>query len=233
MKERNCEFTLIELLVVIAIIAILASLLVPGLNMARRTAQTSVCGGNMRQVGMGGTEYSIDNADFLPMCFDTANSQWWRTLFRAGYFANMVRPPKSEGLPWGSAERKTIFQCPGLTDYVNAFYDYGYFVAYGSPHGVMGRGYALGLGYPQEGRFKKFKDFRTPAQTVLLFDAKMHSNWAFCGVNYAAFWGDPAELLANIRFSHPGVSRFLFADMHSETGNGMNLMNATAFPVPW
>lgn len=51
--QREKGFTLVELLVVIAIIALLLSVLLPALNLAREQARAVICGNNARQLGIG------------------------------------------------------------------------------------------------------------------------------------------------------------------------------------
>lgn len=65
-SKKNKFFTLIELLMVIGIIAILASLLLPGLRKAKNSAQRIACLGKQRQIASGIFMYTSDNNDILP-----------------------------------------------------------------------------------------------------------------------------------------------------------------------
>ena len=63
--HRRRAFSLIELLVVIAIIAILISLLLPGLCMARGAGTSAVCQSNMRSFATGNYTYATDSRGWL------------------------------------------------------------------------------------------------------------------------------------------------------------------------
>ena len=74
-------FTLIELLVVIAIVAILASLLLPGMARARDGAHRVVCQSNMKQLMLGWMLYEEETGRLAPtasgaLSGDPTNPGW-------------------------------------------------------------------------------------------------------------------------------------------------------------
>lgn len=65
---KKAGFTLIELLVVIAIIALLLSIVVPGLNMAKQKAASAACLSNLRQMSIAWYMYQEDNDGKIMSC---------------------------------------------------------------------------------------------------------------------------------------------------------------------
>ena len=67
-RKRRCpefsSFTLIEMLIVVAIIAILAGMLLPALNQAKRTAQRVVCINNFKQLNLIDLHYAGNYGDY-------------------------------------------------------------------------------------------------------------------------------------------------------------------------
>jgi len=71
-ERQNCAFTLIELLVVITIIAILAALLLPALEGARKRSKRAVCAGNVKQIGAAFHMFKQEHDDRLPAAVPVA-----------------------------------------------------------------------------------------------------------------------------------------------------------------
>ena len=59
-------FTIIELLVTISIVALLMSIMMPGLKAARESANRIQCSSNLRQIGLAIYLYAFQNGEHLP-----------------------------------------------------------------------------------------------------------------------------------------------------------------------
>lgn len=117
------RFTLIELLVVIAIIAILASLLLPSLNMARNKAKSLNCTNVLKQISLAKVSYAGDcNGRWTPLRLNIGGTSraWSYTLNYYGYLKAAT-----------SYNDKNIFACPfhieaARSDYKGQIRSYAY-----------------------------------------------------------------------------------------------------------
>jgi prepilin-type N-terminal cleavage/methylation domain-containing protein/prepilin-type processing-associated H-X9-DG protein len=93
MKPRKSAFTLIELLVVISIIALLVSILLPALQMAKRKAGGAVCLVHQKGIALAWVMYAQDNKDLM-----VGSSVEWRPelIANGSYKINWVYKPEDE-----------------------------------------------------------------------------------------------------------------------------------------
>jgi prepilin-type N-terminal cleavage/methylation domain-containing protein len=111
-------FTLMELLVVIAILGTLAALLLPALAGARRKAQRTVCGNNLRQIALAVRMYSDDSSDAAPSPGPASSTS---TNIETLYVAYKTLIKNYVGAQNSSSPRDTLFQCPADTFYPTWF----------------------------------------------------------------------------------------------------------------
>ena len=129
-KNRFRAFTLIELLVVIAIIALLLSILVPSLRLAKEKARAVVCRSNLKQWGLIFALYTqANNESFMPGTMEDGYTP-------DGLWVDPLRPY------FGTGSSKDVRLCPSTSlDKSNPFLR-----AWSLPANIVENGYSSSYG---------------------------------------------------------------------------------------
>lgn len=237
--KKRAAFTLIELLVVIAIIAILLSVLIPALDVAKKQATAIICLGNVKALANGWYLYGEDN-DYWVMDGDTCDRDQAGANIKTGWTTypgttravhNFVSAPQDElgnernnsledktrgfekGAVWPYAETPKVYHCPSDKRYL--------FAAHGPGGGIGGyRSYSLGAVYSLrssggEGlcRVDKLNQIVSPAEKFTWLEEMDGFGWNHRTWNMDLEnpnWIDPFAIWHNER------STFGFADGHAE-----------------
>ena len=116
---RCRAFTLIELLVVVAVIGILASLLMPAIIRAMKTAESANCKSNLDQIHAAMMNYAQDNDSFIPPLNTGAPSLewdppkiWWKLLDPYTREREVLRCPAKKRTKIGYSMNHRVFCAP-------------------------------------------------------------------------------------------------------------------------
>lgn len=209
-------FTLTELLTVIAIIGVLAAIIIPVVGKVRQTINQTTCASNLRQIGVGLSNFAADNRGALPgyekikdkdgefyALVRAASPQWYVDN------GNPTRALSSQlidhlGTNRGKASTgiARIFVCPSSPSAADAVPNASYYLGVR----VMTSGGTLKRPFAYNGtRSLKFNEIASPAKAVALFDldAKILSS-----LSQGAISGAPADCV------HGATRNVLYFDGH-------------------
>ena len=127
MKNKK-GFTLIEMLVVIAIIALLAALIVPGVNRSLERARAGKCANQMRQFYQGMIMYANDNNGRLPSVMSESGMSYtdpvsgerisgrflWPGTWPFAIAEYLGYPDIQLGVRINTPRKNTVFECPSF-----------------------------------------------------------------------------------------------------------------------
>lgn len=117
-KKQTSGFTLVELLVVISIIALLISIFIPSLNLAKENARSIYCLNNLRQMAIAAHSYCYGNNDYFPLAYFTekkGNIRYYHSWDFTSYKDWSSVPAKefiTAGILWQGQTIEKIQQCP-------------------------------------------------------------------------------------------------------------------------
>ena len=230
----------------IAIIAILAALLLPSLQKARRKAQQASCASNLKQVGVLFQGYGDSFKGYLPVTYQCECGRYWSNILYVtmqlnttliGEFGNCYLGHPGYNNPLGycnegcTAEKGTVFHCPSQISGAegnNAGGNMKYPVSYG----MNPFGYTAGWTTVNS---RKMSWVRHPSEAMLAMDAGhlLLEFWTLRDMLTLAQRGAPTPFLSNNGDVHNGGANVLYVDGHVGYANYSRLFNDQPTTTIW
>lgn len=186
-------FTLIELLVVIAIISILATILLPALDQAKKQAQTLSCMTTLRSHSQAFAYYANDNEDWYPI-YHYYNAWFLKLLPYLELGENL------SGYSFSGQTAISSFHCPMNPEprYISR-----HTINYGMNQGGYNAVFNRGLSYCRRA------DILHPADTVVEADSTGRFETT---PNNERAWIRPGPTMYTIKGCHDGDGNIAWAD---------------------
>ena len=219
-KIRSKAFTLIELLVVIAIIALLLSILIPALRIAKDHAKRIGCSVNLRSLAQATVLYAESNDNLTP---SATNTCWLDSAWRAGwvgetwgldvgeqvYGTGSISTGLHNSQLWPYIENTKAWRCPTdpdkeqLRSYCMAAQWWGRYT--NDDNSVSYDSQTTGL------VCRKISDIKIPSRRFMFVDGAGMNSDAYFAIWYSTpkWWNIP-------QYKHGGGSVNGFADGHVE-----------------
>ncbi len=224
--KHHCStnFTLIELLVVIAIIAILAGMLLPALNNAKKQGKKAVCNSNLKSLGLMLISYADDSNGMMPLSRDPITGRQWPYSMTVNGNTPKITPEKDSVWTCPTAREVSVIRQRGAGQPENVAWTYARIMSWQNADAHVGN-----FGYWGTAGTYRLSSISNPSSRHLLADGVLSESSgdlpngifgasARCAVTWDDFNAWDASPAGRLNLFHSFNSlNFSFLDGHVAT----------------